>query len=207
MVSPDPHPATRWETADHSGYGRRFAQLVADGEDVDGEARLADVLAPRHARVLDAGSGMGRVADGLVRRGHDVTGVEKDAALVAQSRSTYPGLAVVDSDLLGLTPELLAERGRPTSYDLVVVVGNVMVLLAPDTERAVLARLADVLAPEGRMLLGFRMVGGPGNAHTYPADDFVGDIAAVGLVVEHRFSGYDLTDTDPDYAVWVLRRA
>ena len=41
------HPVTRWEQADHSGYGQLFAQLVADGTDVDGEARLADVLVPR----------------------------------------------------------------------------------------------------------------------------------------------------------------
>ena len=98
------HPVTRWEQADHSGYGQLFAQLVADGTDVDGEARLADVLVPRRATVLDAGSGMGRVADGLVRRGHEVTAVEKDLGLVAQSRSTFPDVAVAQSDLLGLTP-------------------------------------------------------------------------------------------------------
>jgi SAM-dependent methyltransferase len=202
----DESPVTRWELADHSGYGRRFARLLADGEDIDGEARLADVLAPRGARILDAGSGMGRVAAGLVRRGHDVTAVEKDPGLVAQSRATFPEVTVVESDLLGLTPALLETAGRPSSYDLVVVVGNVMVLLAEGTERRALETLAALLAPRGRMLVGFRMVGGPQNAHTYPAAEFVADLAAAGLTVQHRFDGYDLAETlDEDYAVWVLR--
>ena len=200
-------PATRWESDDHSDFGRRFAGLVEDGTDLDGEARLVDVLAPRGARVLDAGSGMGRVCEALLRRGHQVTGVEKDPALVAQSRATYPEVVVVESDLLGVTPDLLAAHGRPTAYDLVVVVGNVMVLLAPDTERAVLTRLAAMLAPAGRMLVGFLMVGGPGNAHTYPEADFRADADAAGLVVQHRFGGYHLATDDPDFAVFVLARA
>ena len=42
-------PPTRWELAgeDNRGYGEHFAQRVADGTDIDGEARLADALAPR----------------------------------------------------------------------------------------------------------------------------------------------------------------
>ncbi|MDQ6641155.1 MAG: methyltransferase domain-containing protein [Actinomycetota bacterium] len=199
-------PVTRWELADHSAYGRRFAKLLADGEDIEGEARLADVLAPRGARILDAGSGMGRVADGLVRRGHQVTAVEKDPDLVAQSRKTFPEVTVVESDILALTPAILEARRRPSSYDLVVAVGNVMVLLAEGTERRALRTLGSLLTPEGRMLVGFRLVGGPQNAHTYPAGDFVADVEAVGLCVQHRFDGYDLASTDDEYAVWVLSR-
>ena len=58
-------PPTRWQLAGESaqGYGEHFARLVADGDDIDGEARLADALAPRGARILDVGSGMGRVAE------------------------------------------------------------------------------------------------------------------------------------------------
>ncbi|MGI9156947.1 MAG: class I SAM-dependent methyltransferase [Marmoricola sp.] len=199
-------PPTRWELADHTGYGRRFAQLVADGKDIDGEARLADVLAPRGARILDAGSGMGRVAAGLARRGHDVTAVEKDPALVAQSRETFPDVRVVQSDILGLTPALLEAAGRPSSYDVVVVVGNVMVLLAEGTERRALETLGALLAPNGRILVGFHMVGGPQNAHIYPAEEFVADVEAAGLTVQHTLGGYDLNPTDDDYAVWVLAR-
>ena len=63
-------PPTRWELAgaDNRGYGQTFAQRVAAGVDVDGEARLVDALAPRGARILDIGSGMGRVSAALRSR-------------------------------------------------------------------------------------------------------------------------------------------
>ncbi|WP_188780469.1 class I SAM-dependent methyltransferase [Marmoricola endophyticus] len=199
-------PATRWEQGDHSHYADRFTRLIAAGEDIDGEARLVDVLAPRGARVLDAGSGMGRVGAALAGRGHDVTCVEKDAELVAAARTSYPDLPVVTADLLDLTPELLARAGRPTSYDVVVAVGNVMVYVAEDTEEQVLRSLAALLAPGGRVLVGFKTAHGPRNAAAYPEAAFRTDVEAVGLVVEHRFGGYDLRETDPDYAVFVLGR-
>ena len=49
------HPPTRWELAGEGnrGYGAKFARLVEDGSDVEGEARLADVLVARNARILD----------------------------------------------------------------------------------------------------------------------------------------------------------
>jgi SAM-dependent methyltransferase len=75
-----PGSRTRWALAGSavSGYAGTFADLVARGEDVDGEARLADAIAPRCARILDAGSGMGRVAAALRTRGHRVVAVEPD---------------------------------------------------------------------------------------------------------------------------------
>ena len=76
-------PPTRWELAGpaNRGYGETFAQRVAEGADVDGEARLLDAMAPRRARILDIGSGMGRVAAALQARGHHVVATEPDPAL------------------------------------------------------------------------------------------------------------------------------
>jgi hypothetical protein len=89
-----------------------------------------------------------------------------------------------------------------------VCVGNVMILLAPDTERTVLGRLAAVLAPEGRMLVGYAVTGAPAAAsREYPVDEFVTDCASAGLRVEARFASYDLqpfTDRST-YVVHVLR--
>jgi SAM-dependent methyltransferase len=125
-------PPNRWERAmggTRSPYAERFESLIDQGEDIDGEARLVDALAPRRARILDAGSGMGRVAAALAARGHDVTAVEKDPDLIARSRARFPDVAVVESDILGLSRPFLEAAGRPPSYDVVVVVGNVMVYL------------------------------------------------------------------------------
>jgi SAM-dependent methyltransferase len=208
---------TRWEraraeerAAGEGGYAAHFARLIDEGADIEGEARLADVLVPRDGWILDAGSGMGRVGGTLVARGRRVVGVDFDTEILDQSRRTFPDLPLVESRLDELTPATLSGAGHPTAYDLIVCVGNVMILLAPETERTVLTNLAAVLAPGGRMLVGFALSGAPARAsREYPAEEFVADVAAAGLEVESRFESYDLrpfTDRST-YAVHVLRRA
>ena len=207
-MTPEPRP-TRWARGGPANeyYGRKFGALVADGQDVDGEARLADALVARGARVLDAGAGMGRVGAALQRRGHRVVAAEPDPALVAQARRTFPDLDVVEADILGLSPALLTGRDLPGEFDLIVCVGNVMIFLAEGTERAVLARLRDLLAPGGRVLVGFHPVAGPTTSRTYPPDDFAADAAAAGLRVDLRAGSYELHPPTEEYAVWVLSRA
>jgi SAM-dependent methyltransferase len=204
-------PPTRWERPwqGRRGYGVRFAELIAAGEDVDGEARLADALAPRGARVLDAGCGMGRVAGALRRAGHDAVGVDLDEALLEQSRATFPDLPVARGRLEEVDARFLAAHGMPTEFDLVVCVGNVMVLLAEGSERAVLRALRGVLAPGGRMLVGFSLVGTPPRSRVYPAEDFAADVEASGLRVESRHATYDLRPFDPEgeFGVFVLKAA
>lgn len=191
---------TRWALAGATtdGYGAHFGQLVAAGEDVDGEARLADALLPRGGRVLDVGSGMGRVAEALRLRGHHVVATEPDPALRAQSRSTYPDLEVLPHAALQLDP---ADQGR---FDLVVAVGNVMIYLGEGSERSVLARFRELLAPGGRLLAGFHLNAVMSGSRTYPAAEFVEDVEAAGLAVDQRFGSYELHAPADDYAVWVL---
>ena len=208
---------TRWERAraqeradGQGGYGAHFERLMSEGVDIEGEARLADVLAPRQGRILDAGSGMGRVGAALVARGHRVVGVDFDPEILDQSRRTFPALPLVDSRLDELTQEKLSAVGQSTEYDVVVCVGNVMILLAPETERTVLANLAALLAPEGRLLIGFALSGAPsGFSREYPLTEFVADYESVGLEAVHRFASYDLQPftEDSTYVVHVLRRA
>jgi SAM-dependent methyltransferase len=197
-------PPTRWELAGEGnrGYGRHFASEVAKGVDVDGEARLADALVPRGARILDIGSGMGRVSAALVARGHDVVATEPDPDLRAQSLATYDDLvAVLPHEALALDP---AELG---TFDLVVVVGNVMVFLGEGTERDVLARVRELIGTDGRALLGFDLASVKTGSRTYPAEEFVADAEAAGLRVVHRFGSYELHEPSDEYAVWVLAGA
>ena len=199
-------PPTRWALAGEGthGYGPRFGELVAGGEDVDGEARLADTISPRRARILDAGAGMGRVTAALRSRGHDVTGIEPDRSLVEQSERTYPGIGLLPLDILETTPEVLGAHGRATAYDLVVAVGNVFILLAEDTEQQALGRLRDLLAPRGRMLIGFHLAAGPAGSRTYRPEEFRRDVEAAGLVVDLRAGSYELHPANEEYAVWLL---
>jgi hypothetical protein len=108
---------------------------------------------------------------------------------------------VLPHEALALDP---AELG---AFDLVVVVGNVMVFLGEGTERSVLERVRDLLAPDGRVLLGFHLTAVKSGSRTYPADEFVADVTASGLRVVHRFGSYELHEPVDDYAVWVLEPA
>lgn len=199
-------PLSRWALGTDAthGYGPRFADLIARGEDVDGEARLADALSPRGARILDVGAGMGRVTAALRARGHDVTGIEPDQSLVAMSENTYPGIGLLPLDVLELSPSVMEAYGCPTAYDLVVAVGNVFILLAEDTEWQSLAILRGLLAPGGRILIGFALSAGPAGSRTYPPEEFVADAGAAGLCVDLRSGSYELHPQNAAYAVWLL---
>ena len=203
----DRAPLTRWERLGdtrETPYVQVFTERLDNGEDVDGEARLADVLLPRGGRVLDAGSGLGRVADALRRRGHVVTALEKDTALVALSRARFPEVPVVEADLLDVTPALLAGAGHAAAYDLVVAVGNVLVYLAEDTEVRALRALAGVLAPGGRLLVGFHLGDVPDGARDYPPAELRAHAREAGLEVQHVFGSYELAPSAEDYVVAVL---
>jgi hypothetical protein len=84
-----------------------------------------------------------------------------------------------------------------------------MILLAPDTERIVLGTFASLLAPGGRVLVGYNLKEAPTPfARDYPVAAFTADVEAAGLEVEQRFASYALRpyDDDGSYAVHVLRR-
>lgn len=200
-------PATRWEQWGKSGYKDEFTELIETGADVEGEARLADALVTRGARILDAGAGIGRIGGALLARGHDVLAVEKDRDLVERAARLFPELPMVESDLLALSPALLAGAGHPSEFDLIVVVGNVMVFAAPDTEQSLLTTLGELLADGGRVLVGFHPVSRFGNARDYSFAEFAADVEAAGLSVQHRFGTYELHPPADDYVVAVLTRA
>lgn len=198
---------TRWENCGGTrGYGEKFADMVRAGADVYGEARLADTLAGRNATILDAGCGMGRIGATLQQRGHDAVGVDLDAELLAQAKTTFPAFPTLQLRLDDVTAETLAAGGLPEEFDLVVCVGNVMILLAPDSERLVLERLGGVLKSDGRLLVGFHTDATPPESRVYSPEEFVADAAAVGLTVQHHFGTYDLLPTNPEgnYVIFVL---
>lgn len=196
---------TRWAQeftgADWQAYSDRFAQHFADGIDLDGEARCVDALAARGSRILDAGCGPGRVAAALQARGHDVIGVDADRGLVADGLARYPGVRLFHRDLLAVDAGWLAAAGGPTEFDLIVCPGNVMVFLAPGSERRVLGRMAAVLRPGGRAVFGFS------TGRAYTIDELDTDAAAVGWNLEHRFATWQLDPftADAGWAVSVFR--
>ena len=90
-------------------------------------------------------------------------------------------------------------------FDIIALPGNVMIFLAPATERAVVANLARHLGPDGLFVAGFQL--GEGRLSLADYDDH---LAAAGLVPVARWSTWDGEPFDPvagDYAVSVHRRA
>ena len=141
---------TRWITdngAEHSQrYIERFRRLSSEGADLAGEARLVDAMIPRASTVLDAGCGPGRVGAELAARGHEVTGVDADAQLIAAAREDHPGPRWIVADLAELD---LSADGGPDQFDAAVMAGNVMLFVAEGTEERVLRRVAAHLRPGG----------------------------------------------------------
>ena len=204
-VTDSPAPPTRWELTvvgdKWDWYVNRFDRQFADGADLEGEARFVDMMAARGSRIMDGGCGTGRVAGALHRMGHRVVGIDRDAGLIEIARRRYPGPPFLVADLL-LVPQVLAAAGQPTEFDIIALPGNVMVYLAPGTERDVLRVLGGLLVPGGRLVTGFH------TDRDYLVASLDTDAAAVGLTVEHRFATWHLDPWTPhaDWAVTVLRR-
>lgn len=162
-------------------YDRRFEALADAGRDVHGEARFVASFEPR--RVLDAGCGTGRVAVELARRGIEVVGVDRDAAMLDAARIKAP-LVWVEADLSTL------DLGR--RFDLVVMAGNVVLFVDAGTESAVVERMAAHLDPGGRLVSGFELRGrGPGPRGSALLEAYDRWCSAVGFRLEHRFATWD----------------
>ncbi|MEU8087483.1 class I SAM-dependent methyltransferase [Micromonospora sp. NPDC049101] len=194
---------TRWATdtgPEHSQwYIDRFRKLAAEGADLAGEARLVDTLVAPGSRILDAGSGTGRVGAALAERGHTVVGVDADPALVDAARADYPGPTWLVADLAELD---LPALGEAEPFDAAVLAGNVLAFVAVGTEPDVLRRVAAHLRPDGVLTVGF------GTERGYPLTAFDADAVAAGLRVEQRFATWDLRPwrDDAAFAVTILRR-
>ncbi|OXY94348.1 MULTISPECIES: class I SAM-dependent methyltransferase [Streptomyces] len=104
-------------------------------------------------RVLDVGMGQGTQALRLARLGHQVTGVEQDATMIAAAREALAG----EPDGIRERVRLVQGDGRdtgvhflPGSFDVVLCHGVLMYVEDPD---ALVAGLARMLAPGGLLSL------------------------------------------------------
>jgi SAM-dependent methyltransferase len=189
------------ENPEHSAaYIQRFKDLAAAGHDLVGEARLVDAMLSRGSRVLDAGSGTGRIAAHLAAVGHDVVGVDGDPVLVAAAAAEHPGAHFLVGDLAELD---LPARGIAEPFDAVVCAGNVVTFLAPSTRVDVLRRMLAHVRPGGRAAIGF------GAGRGYDFDEFLADAATAGWAPDLLLSTWDLRPFGPDadFLVAVLRAA
>ena len=184
--TPRPRWFDQWDEPARQEYAHRFTDLAARGEDVDGEARFVDAMARRGSTILDAGCGVGRVAAALAAQGHRAHGVDVDPILIDHGRTLNPDLPLAVLDLVEATPDSLAAARLPAAYDLVVCAGNVMHFTADGTEARVVANLAALLVPGGRLVFGF------GTDRAFTPDLLDQHAEAAGLTREHRFADWEL---------------
>ena len=202
-MTKDAHPTSRWPgltDPDHSQwYIGRFRSMAAEGADLVGEARLVDVLAPRGARLLDAGCGPGRHGGHLARLGHRVVGVDIDPALIEAAREDHPGATWLVGDLAALD---LTEQGESEPFDGALIAGNVLDFIGERHRARAVARVAAHMRVGGFVVVGCRVTEG----FTPGALDEA--LPEAGLVLEHRFATWDLQpwSDEADFAVTVLRR-
>ena len=178
-------------------YAQRWRNFVAEGKDIDGEARLIDAMAQRGSRILDAGCGQGRLTGFLTDRGHTVVGFDVDPVLIDIAKEA-------NSDATFYVGDLSTDEIPESDFDLIVSAGNVMGFLAPEGRQPALDHLYRALKNGGRAVIAYGS--GPGRAWSFP--EFFANAETAGFVVEHKFSSWELdpyTDRS-EFLVAVLRR-
>lgn len=186
-------------------YITRWENIEGGGADIDGEARLVDAMAPRGARVLDAGAGTGRVAAHLSALGHQVSAVDIDPQLVDYARHRYTeGESSVGLPVDWHVGDLADDAEVPSGpFDIIVSAGNVLAFIPNAAHRQALTVLASRLAEDGRLVVGFGLQRGRS------LEEFEEDATAAGLDLVQKFAGWDVqpfTEAS-DFLVAVLMRA
>jgi SAM-dependent methyltransferase len=102
------------------------------------------------ARILDAGCGTGRMADVVLatRPDAEIVGVDASPAMLEHARARHPLFEYVPGELASLPFADASFDGVLAWYSIIHT--------APAELDAVFAELVRVLAPEGRLLLGFQ---------------------------------------------------
>jgi SAM-dependent methyltransferase len=200
-------PRTRWSEVSGglgaaTAYQRRFEDLAASGVDIHGEAQFIESLLPAPARILDAGCGTGRVATQLTSLGYHCVGVDADADMLAVAAQRDPTTRWVRQDLSNL-------QLRSQAFNLVVLAGNVVPLLAPGTLLRALHRLVAHLQPGGLLVAGFGLDAEhlPPGCPVTPLEDYDRGCTVAGLSFARRFATWDKQSWHPGagYAVSVHR--
>ncbi|MDH3755519.1 MAG: class I SAM-dependent methyltransferase [Acidimicrobiia bacterium] len=192
----EPTRSRQWQAwrarVDLTEYDERWDRMAATGAAVHGEADAVCRLGA--TRALDAGCGTGRVAVELSRRGLDVWGVDNDPDMVELARPKSSAVTWVVDDL--------ASVHLGTTFDVIVMAGNVLLFVEEGSESAIVANLARHLDPGGHLIAGFQLDG------RLPLDAYDAWCERAELSLTERWANWDGdAHDDADYAVSVHRMA
>lgn len=178
-----------------ANYAARWKQFQAEGKDIVGEARLIDAMAPRGAKILDAGCGTGRIGGYLAQQGHHVVGTDLDPLLIDVAKADFPDVSWHVGDL-GKDPIPEAD------FDIAVLAGNVLGFIAEEDRAQALRTVFEALRAGGRAVIGF----GAGRGLEFA--DFFALSESEGFRVEGRYCTWELDPftQDSSFLVAVLRK-
>lgn len=204
--SGNPWLATRQRTG--AEYDAPYEARAAAGMDVHGEANLVEKLLRSELnrdsrkppyRVLDAGCGTGRTAIELARRGIEIVGVDLDEVMLTQARHKAPHLDWRLGDLSTI------DLG--TSFDAVVMAGNVMIFLTPATEASTIANMGRHLDSGGLLIAAFELTRKSWTNLTIDSYDTMA--SAAGMIPVARWSTWEQAawNVGDSYAVSVHKKS
>ena len=188
--------AVRANPSHSSNFAQRWRGLEVQGQDIYGEARMIDAMAPRGSKILDAGCGTGRIGGWLAARGHQVLGIDLDPHLITVAEEDYPQAQWVAGNLAdGAIFD--GDAGR-RQFDVIVSAGNVVTFFSTTERVPSLRNLRSALAPQGRIVIGF------GAGRGYEFSQFRQDAEEAGLVIDQEYSTWHLHAPNDEFLVAVL---
>jgi trans-aconitate methyltransferase len=198
----------RWEYGrrvaswDPKNYDTAWTQMEAAGKDPHGEVAFVERLMRRHglpatARFLDAGCGTGRVAIELDRRGFLVEGTDVDADMLGHAKSKAPHITWTQADL--------ARLRLGSTFDVIVMAGNVILFVEPEHRPLVAPALHGHGAPGGLLVAGMQLARADGRRVSLPTWDAWMESAGFELVERVATWDDDPWHESADYVVSVHR--
>ncbi|QWC86627.1 class I SAM-dependent methyltransferase [Nocardioidaceae bacterium] len=189
---------TRWDMLREArgltaqAYAEDVAPSPESAGQAHGEADLVASVVPPGARVLDAGCGTGRVAVRLAELGYRVVGVDSDAEMLDVARAASEHVTWVHQDLaaLDLGPGGAVEEGP---FEVVLLAGNVVPLVAEGTLGDVAAHCATQLARSGVVVAGFGLDEEhlPGDVPVTSFEAWDAACTDAGLELSRRYATWD----------------
>jgi SAM-dependent methyltransferase len=130
----------RWESGN---YVASFAHRVLRPAEVVILARYREAMS---GRVLEIGSGAGRILGYLLELGAEAYGIDVSVRMVEYCRQRYPGATVMVGDMANLP------AGLEGPFDVILGSYNVIDVMDDSARRQLLADLRDRLAPAGLLI-------------------------------------------------------
>jgi SAM-dependent methyltransferase len=177
----------------------------------DAERLCVELAVQPGARILDVGCGAGRFARYLLERSCSYIGVDASPQMIEAARENCPGADFSVSDILKFEAD-------SASFDVVLLMGNVLDCLQPESRRSVLLSLCKGwLNPQGA-LVGSSHLTKPGEVRGYYTEDYHGMAVdnfrcslaeALEEVESHGFeiavAARDYRKQPADWSCWVAR--